>query len=186
MAHIVTLKDNNDEISYPITPVDAVFVDNNTTLSEALDDKADADLTNINAGSVTTSKIANNAVTADKIDFTTFESYTDSESNFSIPTSSESRLSVTISTPGKYLLLFNMSSQSQTSNYSLYSDFYISGSSYNTNYVTVPGGCWGNLSNIYVADINTANTQVNLRLRCTSLIAASTNTKGTLVAIRIG
>ena len=38
MAHIVTLKDHNDEISYPITPVDAVFVDSNTTLSEELAD----------------------------------------------------------------------------------------------------------------------------------------------------
>lgn len=38
MAHIVTLKDNNDEISYPITPVDAVFVDSNTTLSDELAD----------------------------------------------------------------------------------------------------------------------------------------------------
>lgn len=36
MAHIVTLKDHNDEISYPITPVDAVFVDSNTTLSDEL------------------------------------------------------------------------------------------------------------------------------------------------------
>lgn len=38
MAHIVTLKDNNDEIAYPITPVDAVFVDSNTTLSDELAD----------------------------------------------------------------------------------------------------------------------------------------------------
>ncbi len=81
MAHIVTLKDNNDEISYPITPVDAVFVDSNTTLSEELSDKADADLANVSAGAVTTAKIAdgavtstkitNGAVTAGKIDFST-------------------------------------------------------------------------------------------------------------------
>lgn len=72
MAHIVTLKDHNDEISYPITPVDAVFVDSNTTLDDALDEKADTDLTNVDAGSVTTAMIANGAVTNDKIDFTTF------------------------------------------------------------------------------------------------------------------
>lgn len=71
MAHIVTLKDNNDEISYPITPVDAVFVDSNTTLDDALDEKADIDLVNVNAGAVTTTKIADGAVTNDKIDYTT-------------------------------------------------------------------------------------------------------------------
>lgn len=47
MAKIVTLKDNNDNIAYPITPVDAVFVDSNTTLSDELNDKADADLSNV-------------------------------------------------------------------------------------------------------------------------------------------
>jgi hypothetical protein len=71
MAHIVTLKDNNDEISYPITPVDAVFVDSNTTLDDALDEKADVDLSNVSSG----------AVTASKIDFSTlnFGNYSTSE-----------------------------------------------------------------------------------------------------------
>jgi len=71
MAHIVTLKDNNDEISYPITPIDAVFEDSNTTLSEVLDEKADVDLSNVSSG----------AVTASKIDFSTlnFGNYSTSE-----------------------------------------------------------------------------------------------------------
>lgn len=57
MAHIVTLKDNNDEIAYPITPIDAVFEDSNTTLSEVLDEKANTDLSNVDNSSVTSQKI---------------------------------------------------------------------------------------------------------------------------------
>lgn len=67
MAHIVTLKDNNDEVSYPITPIDAVFEDANTTLSEVLNDKADTNLSNVSNGSVTTSKILDGAVSTNKI-----------------------------------------------------------------------------------------------------------------------
>lgn len=71
MPHIVTLKDSNDDASYPITPVDAVFVDSNTTLSDLLNDKADADLSNVGAGSITTSLLSSGAVTSDKIDWST-------------------------------------------------------------------------------------------------------------------
>lgn len=71
-SKIVTLKDHNNDIAYPITPVDAVFVDSNTTLSDELAEKADTDLINVDAGAVTTAKIASNAVTSQKIDFTTF------------------------------------------------------------------------------------------------------------------
>ena len=71
-SKIVTLKDHNNDIAYPVTPVDAVFVDNNTTLSDELAEKADTDLTNVDAGAVTTAKIANGAVISQKIDFTTF------------------------------------------------------------------------------------------------------------------
>ena len=69
---IVTLKDNTEtDVYYPVTPVDAVFVDSNTTLSNVLDDKADIDMSNIDTGSIT----------ADKIDFTTlnFGNYSTSE-----------------------------------------------------------------------------------------------------------
>lgn len=59
---IVTLKDSTGtDNCYPITSVDAVFVDSNTTLSGVLNDKADIDMANIDTGSIT----------ADKIDFTT-------------------------------------------------------------------------------------------------------------------
>lgn len=71
MAKIVTLKDNNDAIVYPITPVDGVFVDSNTTLADALDDKADADFTNVAAGAITGGKIANNTITSSNIDLST-------------------------------------------------------------------------------------------------------------------
>ena len=56
-SKIVTLKDHNNDIAYPITPVDAVFVDTNTTLSDELNDKADADMSNIDNASITSSKI---------------------------------------------------------------------------------------------------------------------------------
>lgn len=80
-THIVTLKDNNDDISYPITPVDAVFVDSNTTLADALDDKADADMSNITNASITGTKIASNTITSSNIDFTTFDKITVRKTN---------------------------------------------------------------------------------------------------------
>ena len=84
MAHIVTLKDNNDEISYPITPVDAVFVDSNTTLADALDDKADADFSNVASGAITGTKIASNTVTASNIDWTTLTVLSGSTNNIEL------------------------------------------------------------------------------------------------------
>lgn len=55
---IVTLKDSTGtDNCYPITPVDAVFVDSNTALSDALDDKADADMSNVLANTIPASKI---------------------------------------------------------------------------------------------------------------------------------
>lgn len=69
MAKIVTLKDNTDDIVYPITPVDGVFVDSNTTLSDELDNKADVDLGNIVAGTVSGSILADATVTASKLNF---------------------------------------------------------------------------------------------------------------------
>lgn len=71
MPKIVTLKDNNDDTVYPITPIDAVFTDTSVTLENMIDAKADTDLTNVINGSVTASKIANSAVTSDKIDWAT-------------------------------------------------------------------------------------------------------------------
>lgn len=67
MPKIVTLKDNNDDIVYPITPIDAVFTDTSVTLENMIDAKADTDLTNVVNGSVTTAKIANDAINTDKI-----------------------------------------------------------------------------------------------------------------------
>lgn len=94
MPKIVTLKDNNDDIVYPITPIDAVFTDTSVTLENMIDAKADTDLTNVVNGSVTTNKIANSAVTSDKIDWATLgttglafsagNTYTISDPNVSI------------------------------------------------------------------------------------------------------
>lgn len=57
-SKIVTLKDNTGTDNlYPITPVDAVFVDSNTTLSDELNDKASTDMSNVDNTSITSSKI---------------------------------------------------------------------------------------------------------------------------------
>ena len=80
MAKIVTLKDNNNGIVYPITPVDGVFVDSNTTLADELNDKADVDLGNIVAGTVSGSILADATVAASKLNFartTDSEGYTE-------------------------------------------------------------------------------------------------------------
>lgn len=70
MAKIVTLKDNTDDIVYPITPVDGVFVDNNTTLADELNDKADVDLGNITVGTVSGSILTDATVAASKLNIT--------------------------------------------------------------------------------------------------------------------
>ena len=55
---IVTLKDSTGtDNCYPITPVDAVFVDSNTSLSNVLDDKADKDMSNVPNGSIPAGKV---------------------------------------------------------------------------------------------------------------------------------
>lgn len=77
MAKIVTLKDNNDNIVYPITPVDGVFVDSNTTLADELNNKVDKGSTNIitvyktstssNVGQATIAMDATSAVLGTKL-----------------------------------------------------------------------------------------------------------------------
>ena len=55
---IVTLKDSTGtDNCYPITPVDAVFVDSNTSLSNALDNKAETDMSNVPNGSIPAGKV---------------------------------------------------------------------------------------------------------------------------------
>lgn len=66
MAKIVTLKNNNDEEVYPITTAEAVngglYADNGIEVTGVIPD-------------VTTSRIADGAVTSDKIDWTTLTPY---------------------------------------------------------------------------------------------------------------
>ena len=77
-SHIVTLKDNNNDISYPITPVDAVFVDSNTTLADALDDKVETDLSNLGNNSIPSNKIDWSTINGEQFvgRFTTGSSFT--------------------------------------------------------------------------------------------------------------
>ena len=125
-------------------------------------------------------------VGANNIDFTTMPVYTDSKSNVALSTSYTTLAKVTVGVPGKYLLLLDASSNSISSSYSLYSRFAIDTSTYNGNYVTVPGGGWGHTSNMCVVDISTANTDVKAEFNSTGAIAASPNTRVNLTAIRIG
>lgn len=125
-------------------------------------------------------------VGADNIDFTTMPVYTDAVSNIALTTSYATWAKVTIDVPGKYLLLLDASSQSSTSSYALYSRFAIGTSTYNGNYVTVPSGCWGHISNMCVVDISAANTEVKAEFNSTVAVAASSNTRVNLTAVRIG
>ena len=125
-------------------------------------------------------------VGADNIDFTTMPVYTDAVSNIALTTSYTTWAKVTIDVPGKYLLLLDASSQSSASSYALYSRFAIGTSTYNGNYVTVPSGGWGHISNMCVVDISAANTEVKAEFNSTVAVAASSNTRANLTAVRIG
>ena len=125
-------------------------------------------------------------VGADNIDFTTMPVYVDAVSNIALTTSYATWAKVTIDVPGKYLLLLDASSQSSASSYALYSRFAIGTSTYNGNYVTVPSGCWGHTSNMCVVDISAANTEVKAEFNSTVAVAASSNTRVNLTAVRIG
>lgn len=82
-SYIKTLKEDNGDITYPQTKGSAVLLDGGSDLESVLAAKADASTVNqkitvgdvqstdIVANAVTTAKIADNAVTSDKIDWAT-------------------------------------------------------------------------------------------------------------------
>lgn len=86
-TYIKTLKEDNGDITYPQTKAGAVLLNNGSDLETVLAAKADASTVNqkitvgdvqstdIVANAVTTAKIANKAVTSDKIDWTKLQKY---------------------------------------------------------------------------------------------------------------
>ena len=92
MAKAVTLKNNNNEEVYPVT--DLSLVNGNIPTGRIADN------------AVTMSKIANKAVTSDKIDWTTFgNKWVYMTSTVSVGTSTVTVMSITCSTPGTFLVI---------------------------------------------------------------------------------
>lgn len=101
MAKIVTLKNNNDEEVYPITTAEAVngglYADNGIEVTGVIPD-------------VTTSRIADGAVTSDKIDWTTlFPNFCNITHGLDATTITSTTLTqkmhITLPVAGKYLIL---------------------------------------------------------------------------------
>ena len=118
-TYIKTLKEDNGDITYPQTKAGAVLLNNGSDLETELSQYVTAEdiastsaltppvQTNMIAdGAVTTGKIANKAVTSDKINWTTFgNKWVYMTSTVSVGTSEVTVMSITCSTPGTFLVI---------------------------------------------------------------------------------
>lgn len=189
-THIVTLKDNNDDISYPITPVDAVFVDSNTTLADALDDKADADFSNVASGAITGGKIANNSITGNNIDWTTLGSVFATAPDAVSVTGQTSTSVLTVTVPQSGLYYISASGGAYCADYTSYSvTLGINGTEQQNYKQLIINGATSDRNSLAISGVFnlSANDVVNIMIAGNAANATASIRKGfTLAALRIG
>lgn len=127
-------------------------------------------------GVITTENIADGAVTADKIDFTTLAKNTYYDTNFAVTTTAKDIYSYTIPTSGRYLIIVNCSLHSVAAQHSTYINIIINGSTVDTTYCGIHADYWGSLVYTDIKSL-TAGDVVKVNLRDTYGIVASSNTK---------
>lgn len=134
--------------------------------------------------SVTTAKIADQAVTSDKINYDTIPVHKDFLTSVAITTTETSLFTYTIPVSGWYFISVCASLHAPGSSHSTYITIKNNGNTIDTGYQTNGASEWGNetLQNFYQL---TAGDVITVWFRDTVGISASTNTKLRFMAVRI-
>lgn len=141
-----------------------------------------ADLAN---DAVTTGAIADGAVTADKIDYSSLTQYTDYLSNIDVPTTERTFFTYNIPESGTYFFAVNCSLHAPSSQHATYISVKRNGTVIDTTYQTIAASAWGNMSLINMYALSSGDT-ITVTFRDTVGISQSTNTRLRLSVFRVG
>lgn len=136
------------------------------------------------ANSVSTDSIQDSSITANKIDYSSLEVYTDIKSGNSIGSTYADYFTYTIVTTGKYFIAVNCNLQSANSSHTSYVDIRKNGTAIDTSYQTIETASFGNLTIAGGYPFTTGDI-VTIALRDTVGLSASTNTKLRFAIVRI-
>ena len=191
-TYIKTLKEDNGDITYPQTKAGAVLLDNGSDLETELSQYVTAeDIASTSAITppVQTNMIADNAVTSNKIDWTTFGNKSAIISNtITVTTSLTTLLSLTVSKTGKYFIIGNADVNTLNNALGNFGLKILNGSTeLSAVYFNKPDGIaqWfmGGMTVQYMGDI-TAGSTIYLSAQASSNTAQIS--RGNLVLIRVG
>lgn len=140
--------------------------------------------TDLASNSVTTAKIADQAVTADKINYDTIPVHKDFVTNVTITTTDATLFTYTIPASGWYFVSVCANLESVTSSHTTYITFKNNGSNIDSGYQTISASQWGNetLQNFFqfaAGDVLTVTFHDNVGL------SANANTKIRFMVVRI-
>lgn len=133
---------------------------------------------------VTTGAIADEAVTADKIDYSTLVKHVDYVSNIAVPSTETTFFTYNIPESGTYFFAINCSLHAPGSQHATYISVKKNGTVIDTTYQTIAASAWGNMSLQNMYELSSGDT-MTVTFRDTVGISQSTNTRLRFVAFKI-